>query len=100
MAGAPWDDIHLWTYVANRDLRVLYFDGMSAMLGGNGTLDTQEVLLARRGGVLSGDSWWDDYKRLQLLCEWAKVCGNTVRLFPRLADILIARERVWTDSSA
>jgi hypothetical protein len=74
MGGLPMN-VSLWTYVSNRELRVLDFDGMSAQLGSGGELDVQEVLLSRRGGVIGGKGWWDDYTRLKRLCEWAKDKG-------------------------
>lgn len=82
VAGTSSSDTFLWTYTASRDLRVLYFDGMSAALGDTGMLDTQEVLLARRGGVVGGRGWFDDYERLRSLCVWAKVGFNPPPLFP------------------
>lgn len=63
----------LWSYVSYRDLRVLYFDGSSAALGDIGVSDAQEVFIARRGGVVGGHGWFDDYTRLKSLCAWAKV---------------------------
>jgi hypothetical protein len=71
--GLPFN-LSLWTYVSNRDLRVLYFDGLSAKLGSEGVLDVQEVLLQRRGGILERE-WWADYQRLRALCKWAKGKG-------------------------
>jgi hypothetical protein len=65
-------NVTLWTYVSNRDLRVLYFDGVSAELNDTGVLDSQEVLLARQGGAWVGQGPWDDYARLRALCAWAK----------------------------
>jgi hypothetical protein len=73
VGGLPFNT-SLWTYVSNRELHVLYFDGMSAKLGPDGILDSQEVLLERRGGVLTRE-WWDDYGRLEALCKWAKGRG-------------------------
>jgi hypothetical protein len=73
-------NLSLWTYVSNRELRVLYFDGMSAKLGPDGILDSQEVLLERRGGVLKRE-WWNDYGRIEALCKWAR--GHAVDGFIR-----------------
>ncbi|TFK54142.1 hypothetical protein OE88DRAFT_1654651 [Heliocybe sulcata] len=72
MSGLPWGDgPHLSTYAATRDLKVLYFDGESAVLNGNGALDTQEVVIERKGQVPPpGWGWWDDYGRLDRLCKW------------------------------
>jgi hypothetical protein len=68
-------NLTLWTYVSNRDLHVLYIDGASAALTVTGVLDSQEVLLARRGGVYSGRGWMDDPARLHALCAWGKDKG-------------------------
>ncbi|KDQ57803.1 hypothetical protein JAAARDRAFT_78829 [Jaapia argillacea MUCL 33604] len=82
MAMRPWGNVHMLTYVAKRDLRVMVFDGMSAQLGGTGPLDTQEVLVAREGGVVGGRGWFDDYTRADRLCEWAQ--GKGVEGFIRM----------------
>jgi hypothetical protein len=74
VASAPWN-FTLWSYVSNRDLRVLYFDGMSAQLGDTGMLDSQEVFIARRGGVHVGEKWENDAARLHALCDWAQTKG-------------------------
>jgi hypothetical protein len=85
-------NVTLWTYVSNRDLRVLYFDGMSAQLGESGILDSQEVFLARKGGVFVGSGWWDDYARLRALCDWA--AGKGVEGFIRTNT---GFELMWCD---
>jgi hypothetical protein len=74
VAQRPFRETWLHTFVASRDLHVLVFDGESAALKSTGTLDTQEVLLARKGGVHGGRGWWDEYTRLDQLCKWAEVC--------------------------
>jgi hypothetical protein len=85
-------NITMWTYVSNRDLRVLYFDGVSAQLGPSGVLDSQEVFLARKGGVFVGKGWWDDYARLHALCEWGRDKG--IDGFVRMNT---AFELMWCD---
>lgn len=47
-------NLSLWTYASNRDLGVLYFDGMSAKLDDSSILVSQEEFLARKGGIVVG----------------------------------------------
>lgn len=63
---------YLSTYRTTKSVKVLYFDGMSAALGGSGWLDTQEVLVKGKGSSDEDDwrLWFDDYGRLQRLCKW------------------------------
>ncbi|EPQ57305.1 hypothetical protein GLOTRDRAFT_137659 [Gloeophyllum trabeum ATCC 11539] len=98
MSGIPWGDgTHLSTYAAKRDLKVLYFDGESAVLNGDGALDTQEVVIERRGQVPPpGRGWWDEYFRAERLCKWVKDSGLDVDGFIRMNA---GFEVMWCDFS-
>ncbi|KZT26673.1 hypothetical protein NEOLEDRAFT_1168568 [Neolentinus lepideus HHB14362 ss-1] len=98
MAGLPWGDgPHLSTYAATRDLKVLYFDGESAVLTGDGALDTQEVVIERKGQIPPpGWGWWDDYSRLDRLCKWANNSKLDVDGFIRMNT---GFEVMWCDFS-
>ncbi|KAF8535396.1 hypothetical protein BDD12DRAFT_695320, partial [Trichophaea hybrida] len=94
--GETW----LHTYVTTRDVRVLVFDGMSAALGGSGTMDSQSVFLygevknetrrrGRQGGLV------DEYTRAADLCKWAeKLGGGGIEGFVRMNT---GFEMVWCD---
>ncbi|KZP03670.1 hypothetical protein FIBSPDRAFT_844726 [Athelia psychrophila] len=91
---------YLTTYRTTKPVRVLYFDGMSAALGGLGWMDTQEVLL--RGAGAKGTSWekdeirWmDDYDRAQKLCKWAS--SRNIEGFVRMNA---GFELLWCDFTA
>ncbi|KAF8244918.1 hypothetical protein K440DRAFT_426420 [Wilcoxina mikolae CBS 423.85] len=95
--GETW----LHTYVTTRDVRVLVFDGMSAALGGSGTLDSQSVFLygevkneTRRRGRQRGPVF-DEYTRAADLCKWAeKLGGGGIEGFVRMNT---GFEMVWCD---
>ncbi|WYZ43339.1 hypothetical protein EsH8_VI_001038 [Colletotrichum jinshuiense] len=73
--GGPNDDTsvrgHFHTYRANRDLKLLYLDGMAAGKTGMGTLDTQDFLL--RG--LQSAPGFGEYDRAREVCELVKKWG-------------------------
>jgi len=78
--------VFLNTYSATRELKILYFDGGSAVLNTGGT-DAQDVILHRKVHTLdaqllddSDDDGkrgpvWYDYKRAKELCEWGGKLG-------------------------
>ena len=60
------------TLAATRPLKVIYFDGSSAVKFLYGTLDTQDLIAwgkAGEGGMT------DERKRIQDLCKWGKNLG-------------------------
>ncbi|KAL0934585.1 uncharacterized protein CTRU02_211384 [Colletotrichum truncatum] len=59
------------TYRANRDLKLLYLDGMSAGKTAMGTLDTQDFLLRGVGNA----SWFGEWERAAGVCEIVKAWG-------------------------
>ncbi|KZT56785.1 hypothetical protein CALCODRAFT_435231, partial [Calocera cornea HHB12733] len=61
-------DGRLFTYTATRDLRLLYFDGVSAAVMPTGTQDTQDVIIY--GNV--SEFHWSPFIRICQLCDWAK----------------------------
>ncbi|KAJ7614928.1 hypothetical protein FB45DRAFT_842168 [Roridomyces roridus] len=69
-ASAPgcW---HL-TIAVTRPLKVLYFDGSSAVNMKFGTLDSQDLLL---WGEVRPDMWLAERKRIDGLCAWGKQLG-------------------------
>ncbi|KAF2815527.1 uncharacterized protein BDZ99DRAFT_345969, partial [Mytilinidion resinicola] len=70
-SGHPPDFIPGWlhTYKANKDLRLLYIDGMSAGKTDNGTLDSQDLVLLNSTEPHRG--MWE-YERALGLCEMAQ----------------------------
>ena len=63
----------LSTYQTTRLTKCLYFDGASAALWGNGTLDTQMLLIYGNTTGIPTKSRavaWDEYDRAQGLCDW------------------------------
>lgn len=68
----PWELKPGWLqiYQANRDLKLLYIDGMSAANCHLGTIDTQDLLLLNfTGGI------WDERGRSRGLCDLAAKWG-------------------------
>ncbi|KAG8698078.1 hypothetical protein FRC08_006148 [Ceratobasidium sp. 394] len=63
----------LFTFVATRPLRVLYFDGSSAAKLSSGSLDTQQLLAWGTTG--KGDGMRDERRIIADLCEWGKDLG-------------------------
>ncbi|KAF8601531.1 hypothetical protein BDV93DRAFT_524703 [Ceratobasidium sp. AG-I] len=59
----------LFTFVATRPLRILYFDGSSAAKLSSGAMDTQELLLE---GVVGNNTMRDEWRRFNGLCEWGR----------------------------
>lgn len=65
-------DSRLFTFMATRPLRVLYFDGSSAAKLSTGSMDTQNLLAwGNIGTTPMGDEW----RRIIDLCEWGKDLG-------------------------
>ncbi|KYK58495.1 hypothetical protein DCS_05511 [Drechmeria coniospora] len=66
---------YLHTYRAERDLKILYLDGMSAGKTHMGTLDTQDLLLRENNTPPAWDSFMDELDRAGSICdlmtEWA-----------------------------
>ncbi|KAL9042454.1 MAG: hypothetical protein Q9214_003775, partial [Letrouitia sp. 1 TL-2023] len=69
-------DSHLMTYQTTRKVQCLYFDGMSAVLAGNGRVDSQMALVfgnvtgpQQPGGPAKG-ILGDDLMRAQRMCDW------------------------------
>lgn len=57
---------------AKRDLRVVYFDGLSAAKRKDGTLDSQDVLL---WGRPEPGKYYSETERLESLCDWGRPLG-------------------------
>lgn len=65
-------DSRLFTFVATRPLRVLYFDGSSAAKLSSGAMDTQDFLAWGKAGT---GPMGDERRRIVDLCEWGKEFG-------------------------
>ncbi|KAI9734665.1 MAG: hypothetical protein M1834_002266 [Cirrosporium novae-zelandiae] len=59
----------LHTYITNKNLRLLYLDGMSAAKSNKGTLDTQDYIILNNTADHSG--FWDN-ERAKGMCEIAE----------------------------
>ncbi|KAI9435518.1 hypothetical protein H4582DRAFT_654832 [Lactarius indigo] len=57
---------------AKRDLRLLYFDGLSAGKRKDGTLDSQDVLL---WGHPRPEKYFSEVERIEGLCDWGRPLG-------------------------
>ena len=70
----PEDSTGCWhlTLIANRPLKVLYFDGNSAANFLGGSMDSQDILL---WGEVKPDWSNEEWKRIDSLCEWGKQYG-------------------------
>ncbi|KZT59404.1 hypothetical protein CALCODRAFT_493756 [Calocera cornea HHB12733] len=67
-------DTWMRTYSARRDIKVAYFDGMSAMIATTGTFDFVDLVGFGLDGTPLGD-WrgvWDEYARAAKLCNWTR----------------------------
>lgn len=66
---------YLHTYRANRDLKLLYVDGLSAGKSAMGTLDTQDMILLSLNDSDDGKPAWDEWDRAEGLCGLAPAWG-------------------------
>ena len=57
---------------AKRDLRLVYFDGLSAAKYKNGTMDSQDVIL---WGKPQPDKYLLERERIKSLCDWGRPLG-------------------------
>ena len=57
---------------AKRDLRLVYFDGLSAAKMKDGTLDSQDVILWGRPQL---DKTFLEWERIESLCDWGRPLG-------------------------
>ena len=60
------------TLQAKRDLRLVYFDGSSAMKLNDGPLDSQDVIL---WGRPRPDKTCSEFERIKALCDWGRLFG-------------------------
>ncbi|KAI9453295.1 hypothetical protein BJY52DRAFT_1398932 [Lactarius psammicola] len=63
---------HMITLQAKRDLRLVYFDGLSAAKMKDGPLDSQDVVL---WGRPQPDKYFSEIERIEALCDWGKPFG-------------------------
>ena len=85
---------YLYTYSSTRPLRLLYIDGLSAVMTKNGTLDTQDILLLDiRTSSGSDSAIIGDAERVHRMCElatslWNKKIDGFLRMKSGLEVIL------------
>ncbi|KAI9459914.1 hypothetical protein BJY52DRAFT_1186220 [Lactarius psammicola] len=63
---------HMISMQAKRDIRLVYFDGLSAAKMKDGTLDSQDVIL---WGRPRPDKYYSEMERIESLCDWGKPLG-------------------------
>ncbi|KAH9003836.1 hypothetical protein EDB86DRAFT_2282200 [Lactarius hatsudake] len=63
---------HMISLQAKRDLRLVYFDGLSAGKMKDGPLDSQDVLL---WGRPRPDKIFSEIERIEALCDWGRPLG-------------------------
>ncbi|KAI9454662.1 hypothetical protein BJY52DRAFT_713339 [Lactarius psammicola] len=63
---------HVISLQAKRDLRLVYFDGSSAVKMKDGPMDSQDVVL---WGRPQPDKYLSDRERIRALCDWGKPFG-------------------------
>lgn len=68
----PKDECWQFTLVTTRPLKVVYFDGSSAVKLPYGSLDTQDLLL---WGEPRGGGSEEDKQRIKDICKWGKEYG-------------------------
>ena len=66
------ESCHVISMQAKRDLRLVYFDGLSAGKYMNGTLDSQDIIL---WGRPRPDKYHSERERIQALCDWGRPLG-------------------------
>ncbi|WQF81006.1 hypothetical protein CDEST_06020 [Colletotrichum destructivum] len=105
--GGPNEPVrgYFHTYRANRDLKLLYLDGMAAGKTGMGTLDTQDTLLRD----LDEAPGFGEYDRAKEICEVVKAWGldGVIRMeigfeaiycdFFDGLDLVSVMRRPWSD---
>jgi hypothetical protein len=60
------------TAQAKRDLRLVYFDGLSAAKMKDGPLDSQDVIA---WGRPQPDKYFSERERIESLCDWGRPLG-------------------------
>ncbi|KAH9028927.1 hypothetical protein EDB84DRAFT_255857 [Lactarius hengduanensis] len=63
---------HMISLQAKRDLRLVYFDGLSTAKMKDGPLDSQDVLL---WGRPRPDKYFSETERIEALCDWGRPLG-------------------------
>jgi hypothetical protein len=65
---------HVASFVTTRELKLLYFDGTSATKapGNLSSMETQDLLA---WGKLMPEREFDEFERIEALCEWANQFG-------------------------
>lgn len=66
----------LFTFTSTKTLRILHFDGFSAVkMPNSGALQVQNILAWGNVSDLESDGMYGEWERVRLLCPWAKQFG-------------------------
>jgi hypothetical protein len=60
------------SFQAKRDLRLVYFDGLSAGNMKDGPMDTQDIIA---WGRPRPDKYFSEWERIKILCDWGRPLG-------------------------
>ncbi|KAI4160696.1 MAG: hypothetical protein LQ342_005535 [Letrouitia transgressa] len=101
-------DSHLMTYQTTRKVQCLYFDGMSAVLAGNGRVDSQmafvfgDVTGPRKPGGPAKGILSDDLMRAQGMCDWilTRKLGGLGWGIEGIVRMAAGFELIWCDFSS
>jgi hypothetical protein len=63
---------HVFSFMVNRPLKLVYIDGAGAAKMYGGPMDSQDIIGWR--GVYPNKTW-EEHKRIRAMCEWAKTVG-------------------------
>ena len=67
-----YESCYVISLQAKRDLRLVYFDGLSAGKMKDGPLDSQDVIA---WGRPRSDKYVSDLERIEILCDWGRPLG-------------------------
>ncbi|KAF8259925.1 hypothetical protein EI94DRAFT_1750092 [Lactarius quietus] len=66
------ESCYVFSLQAKRDLRLVYFDGLSAAKMKDGPLDSQDVIA---WGRPRPDKYYSEWERIETLCDWGRPLG-------------------------
>ena len=66
------ESCYVISFQAKRDLRLVYFDGLSAAKVKDGPIDSQDIIA---WGRLRPDKHNSERERIETLCEWGRPLG-------------------------
>ena len=100
---------HLMTYQTTREIQCLYFDGMSAVLVGEGRIDSQMVFAfgnvtgpGKAGGHPENGILFGDLERAAALCDWirTRALGGPGWGIEGIVRMAAGFELIWCDFSS